>query len=69
MSFVGPRPVVPPEINEYGDYANLLMSVKPGVTGNWQVNGRSEINDYSQRAALDVEYIRDHRLSMMLIFF
>ena len=59
MSFVGPRPVVPPEIEEYGDYAKLLMSVKPGVTGNWQVNGRSEIDDYSQRAALDVEYIRD----------
>ena len=59
MSLVGPRPVVPPEINKYGDYANLLMSVKPGVTGNWQVSGRSEINDYSQRAALDVEYIRD----------
>jgi exopolysaccharide production protein ExoY len=59
MSLVGPRPVVPPEIKEYGDYANLLMSVKPGVTGNWQVNGRSEIDDYSQRATLDVEYIRD----------
>lgn len=62
MSLVGPRPIVPPEIEKYGDYASLFMSVKPGVTGNWQVNGRSDVKDYTERAALDIEYIRDQSL-------
>ncbi len=58
MSLVGPRPVVPSEINMYGDYSALFMSVKPGLTGNWQINGRSDVDDYSRRAALDLEYVR-----------
>jgi lipopolysaccharide/colanic/teichoic acid biosynthesis glycosyltransferase len=62
MSLVGPRPIVPPEIHKYGDYSRLFMSVKPGLTGNWQVNGRSEVSDYSRRTALDIEYIRDQSL-------
>lgn len=62
MSLVGPRPIVPAEIDKYGDYGALFMSVKPGVTGNWQVSGRSEVSDYSHRAALDMEYIRDQSL-------
>jgi exopolysaccharide biosynthesis polyprenyl glycosylphosphotransferase len=62
MSLVGPRPIVPPEIDHYGDYGSLFMSVKPGLTGNWQINGRSEINDYARRAALDIEYVRDQSL-------
>jgi exopolysaccharide biosynthesis polyprenyl glycosylphosphotransferase len=62
MSLVGPRPIVPPEIDKYGDYGVLFTSVKPGLTGNWQVSGRSEISDYSRRAALDIEYVRDQSL-------
>jgi exopolysaccharide biosynthesis polyprenyl glycosylphosphotransferase len=62
MSLVGPRPIVPPEIEKYGDYGALFMSVRPGLTGNWQVSGRSEVSDYSVRAALDIEYIRDQSL-------
>ena len=62
MSLVGPRPIVPPEIGKYGEYGPLFMSVKPGLTGNWQINGRSEIDDYSHRAALDIEYVRDQSL-------
>ena len=59
MSLVGPRPIVPPEIELYGEYADLFLSVKPGLTGNWQVNGRSEISDYAHRTTMDLEYIRD----------
>ena len=59
MSLVGPRPIVPAEITQYGDFAEVFLSVKPGLTGNWQINGRSEISDYAQRATLDLEYIRD----------
>ncbi|HUO04947.1 MAG TPA: sugar transferase [Candidatus Binataceae bacterium] len=63
MSLVGPRPIVPTEIDQYGDVAELFLSVQPGLTGNWQVNGRSEVGDYGRRAAMDLEYIRDQSLS------
>jgi exopolysaccharide production protein ExoY len=59
MSLVGPRPVVPGEIEQYGDCASLLLSVHPGLTGQWQVSGRSDIADYAQRVKLDMEYLRD----------
>ena len=48
MSLVGPRPIVPHEAVQYGDSAMLFMSAKPGMTGHWQVNGRSEIAEYQQ---------------------
>ena len=62
MSLVGPRPVVPDEIDKYGDYASLLLSVQPGLTGQWQVSGRSDIADYAQRVRLDMEYLRDQSI-------
>jgi len=63
MSLVGPRPVVPDEVENYGDYASLFLSAKPGMTGHWQVNGRSEVAEYSKRVELDLEYIRDRSLA------
>ena len=63
MSLVGPRPVVPAEIEKYGDYASLLLSVQPGLTGQWQVSGRSDIADYAHRIRIDMEYIRDQSIS------
>jgi exopolysaccharide biosynthesis polyprenyl glycosylphosphotransferase len=62
MSLVGPRPVVPAEIEKYDDYASLLLSVQPGLTGQWQVSGRSDIADYARRVKLDMEYIRDQSI-------
>jgi exopolysaccharide production protein ExoY len=62
MSLVGPRPVVPDEIVRYGEFASLLLSVKPGMTGHWQTSGRSRIAEYSKRIFLDMEYIRDQSL-------
>ena len=56
MSVVGPRPIVEKEVAKYGKYAIKLYSVKPGVTGLWQVSGRNDI-DYDERVALDMEYI------------
>ena len=61
MSLVGPRPVEPPQAVQYGDLATLFMSAKPGMTGHWQVSGRSEIED-RKRVELDLEYIRDQSL-------
>jgi exopolysaccharide production protein ExoY len=62
MSLVGPRPVVPVEVEKYGDAAGLFLSVKPGMTGHWQVSGRSEVTAYDKRIELDLEYIRDQSL-------
>lgn len=61
MSIVGPRPIVEKEVGKYGKYAIKLYSVKPGVTGLWQVSGRNDIN-YDERVAIDMEYIDDQTL-------
>lgn len=55
MSIVGPRPVVPQELGRYGDFAQVVLQVRPGMTGPWQVGGRSAI-PYMERVRLDVEY-------------
>jgi exopolysaccharide production protein ExoY len=60
MSLVGPRPIIPAEIDRYGSAFEHCFSVRPGVTGLWQVSGRSDCN-YEQRVALDIQYI--NRLS------
>ena len=56
MSIVGPRPIVQKEIDLYGDYANKLFSVVPGLTGYWQANGRSDTT-YEERIKMDMYYI------------
>jgi len=62
MSLVGPRPIVPTEVEKYGDSAGLFLSVKPGMTGHWQVSGRSDLPGYDKRVELDLEYVRDQSL-------
>jgi lipopolysaccharide/colanic/teichoic acid biosynthesis glycosyltransferase len=56
MSLVGPRPIVAAEVEKYGDYFGCYCRVKPGLTGLWQVSGRSELS-YDARVALDCEYV------------
>lgn len=56
MSFVGPRPIVESEIPRYGDSYELYTRVKPGITGYWQISGRSDV-DYAQRVEMDRQYI------------
>lgn len=56
LSMVGPRPIVNQEVEKYGDQAKILFSIKPGVTGLWQVSGRSDIS-YDERVRLDMSYI------------
>ncbi len=58
MSMVGPRPITEEELAQYGDHARDYLSVRPGITGVWQVSGRSECT-YAERVALDVDYIRN----------
>lgn len=60
LSIVGPRPVVKDEISEYyGPKASKILSVRPGITGLWQVSGRNDTT-YMTRIRLDEEYIDNH---------
>lgn len=61
MSLVGPRPIVKEEVPRYGKHIKKYYSVKPGITGLWQVSGRSDIS-YPERVALDVEYVVNRNL-------
>lgn len=55
MTLVGPRPIVPPELEKYGDSQDMYLAMKPGCTGLWQCSGRSATT-YEERVALDREY-------------
>ncbi len=68
MSLIGPRPIVEPERSKYGIYADRLVTVKPGLGGLWQVNGRSDTT-YPERVAMDMKYIdsRSFRVDFWLL--
>lgn len=57
MSFTGPRPVTEQEVALYGDDASWYLKVRPGLTGLWQVQGRSNTT-FKERVAMDVHYVR-----------
>ena len=61
MSLVGPRPVTQGELAYYGQVAPLYLSVRPGITGLWQVSGRNDVG-YSERVALDKQYVLHHHV-------
>ena len=63
MSLVGPRMVTRAELEKYGNSKELLLTVKPGITGYWQVNGRQEVS-YQERVRMDVHYIENWSLWM-----
>jgi undecaprenyl-phosphate galactose phosphotransferase len=67
MSLVGPRPVTKREIDEYyRDKADLCFGVPPGITGLWQVSGRSN-TDYDHRISLDMWYVRNWNLWLDIV--
>lgn len=69
LSIIGPRPVVDGEIEKYGINQNKLLSVTPGLTGNWAANGRS-CTSYEERMKLELDYIDNIGLKMDIeIFF
>ena len=57
MSVVGPRPIVSNEINKYSLFMEEVVSVRPGLTGLWQVSGRNNLS-YKKRVELDLIYAR-----------
>tara|TARA_B100000401_G_scaffold408047_1_gene324614 strand:- start:82 stop:516 length:435 start_codon:yes stop_codon:yes gene_type:complete len=63
MSIVGPRPIVKDEKKKYGKNLKKVLTIKPGITGLWQVSGRNNLT-YKKRVMLDLNYVRNHNLPM-----
>jgi lipopolysaccharide/colanic/teichoic acid biosynthesis glycosyltransferase len=66
MSLIGPRPIVEAETGMYGDLLAFYLAAVPGMSGLWQVSGRSHV-DYEKRAKLDALYVHSWSLRMDLI--
>jgi lipopolysaccharide/colanic/teichoic acid biosynthesis glycosyltransferase len=56
MSVVGPRPLVVEELHKYGRHMDKILTIKPGITGLWQVSGRNDI-PYPRRVQIDLYYV------------
>lgn len=65
MSIIGPRPVVKEELKKYSSKVNKFLSVKPGISGLWQVSGRNKLT-YAKRVELDLRYVNEHNFIMDL---
>jgi exopolysaccharide biosynthesis polyprenyl glycosylphosphotransferase len=65
MSLVGPRPALPDEAARYGSYVRRRLVVKPGITGLWQVNGRSDLS-WEESVRLDLRYVENWSLILDL---
>jgi exopolysaccharide biosynthesis polyprenyl glycosylphosphotransferase len=69
MSLVGPRMITPEEVKRYGQWDMNIHTVKPGITGLWQISGRSDIS-YAERVRIDMHYIRNYSiwLDLQILF-
>lgn len=69
MSVVGPRPVVYEELERYGRHAERVFSIRPGITGLWQVSGRNDI-PYPRRVQIDIYYVnfRSFIMDLWIVF-
>ena len=63
LSLVGPRPPIPEEVEQYDEWEMKRMNVKQGITGLWQVSGRSELS-FDEMARLDLYYIQNWSIEM-----
>ena len=63
MSLIGPRPIVEEEKIRYGKNLNKVLSIKPGITGLWQVSGRNKLS-YKRRIKLDLIYVNERNIYM-----
>jgi lipopolysaccharide/colanic/teichoic acid biosynthesis glycosyltransferase len=65
MSMVGPRPIIPMELEHYGDRSASFLALKPGCTGLWVISGRSDVS-YEDRVKLDIYYVENWSLMLDL---
>ena len=65
MSLVGPRPALPAEAAEYADHVRRRLVVKPGLTGMWQVSGRSDLT-WDESVRLDLRYVENWSFALDL---
>ena len=63
MSLVGPRPYLPREKEDMGEYYTYITELKPGLTGYWQIAGRSDVT-FEDRLKMDMKYINDRSLKL-----
>jgi lipopolysaccharide/colanic/teichoic acid biosynthesis glycosyltransferase len=61
MSLVGPRMITPGELRHFGRWRHNLLTVKPGMTGLWQISGRANLS-YEERVQMDMRYIRNYTI-------
>jgi len=61
MSLVGPRSITHDELNKYGEMRHLLLTVKPGLSGYWQTEGRARVS-YEERVSMDIHYVQNWTL-------
>ena len=61
MSLVGTRPILQDELRQYELHHRARIAIKPGITGMWQVSGRSDITDFEEVVRLDTEYISNEK--------
>ena len=66
MSLVGPRPYLPREMEDIGDYYPYIVSLKPGVTGFWQVSGRNDVT-FKDRLEMDMQYYKKRNIKLDFI--
>ena len=64
MSLVGTRPILQDELQQYELHHRARIAIKPGITGMWQVSGRSDITDFEEVVRLDTEYISNWNLEL-----
>ena len=64
MSIVGTRPPLIGEVSEYELHHRARLAIKPGITGMWQVSGRSDITDFEEVVRLDTQYINEWNVGM-----
>lgn len=65
MSLVGTRPILQDELQKYELHHRARIAIKPGITGMWQVSGRSDITDFEEVVRLDTEYISNWTFEML----
>lgn len=66
MSLVGTRPILQDELQKYELHHRARIAIKPGITGMWQVSGRSDITDFEEVVRLDTEYISNWNFVRLL---